>query len=150
MDTITQRQAWMATLAKAPLSKLEAQVKSLDTPPSYHCLRPPEIGLTMVRGRAGGTGEMFNLGEMTITRCTVQLQSVTGFGYVPGRSQRHAELAAICDALLQLPSWHEQVMTEVIKPLQAEARSQREAKQRQTAATKVDFFTLAREASQSG
>jgi alpha-D-ribose 1-methylphosphonate 5-triphosphate synthase subunit PhnG len=142
-----QRQAWMATLAKAELQQLEELVNRLGKLPSYSFLRPPEIGLAMVRGRAGATGEPFNLGEMTMTRCVVQLESQPenpGFGYVAGRSQRHAELAAVCDALLQTPDWHDQVQAEVIQPLQQTIQQQQELKQRQTAATQVNFFTMVR------
>ncbi|YAF96436.1 MAG: phosphonate C-P lyase system protein PhnG [Nodularia sp. CChRGM 3473] len=150
MATVKQRQAWMATLAKAELIQLEELVNNLDRLPSYSFLRSPEIGLAMVRGRAGGTGEPFNIGEITMTRCVVQLESqledeaVTGFGYVAGRSHRHAELAALCDALLQSLDWHEQILVEVIRPLQTASQQQQELKQRQTAATKVNFFTMVR------
>jgi alpha-D-ribose 1-methylphosphonate 5-triphosphate synthase subunit PhnG len=149
MPTVMQRQAWMATLAKAELELLEKLVNTLDNLPNYSFLRCPEIGLTMVRGRAGGTGEPFNLGEITMTRCVVQLESqgdeaITGFGYVAGRSHRHAELAAVCDALLQTPYWHDQIQAEVIQPLQIEHQKQQELKQRQAAATKVNFFTMVR------
>jgi alpha-D-ribose 1-methylphosphonate 5-triphosphate synthase subunit PhnG len=145
-----QRQAWMATLAKADFELLEQLVNQLDNLPNYSFLRSPEIGLAMVRGRAGGTGEAFNLGEMTMTRCVVQLESqsgndgIAGFGYVAGRSHRHAELAALCDALLQSFQWHEQIQTTVIQPLELQRQQQQELKQRQTAATKVNFFTMVR------
>ncbi|MEA5581488.1 phosphonate C-P lyase system protein PhnG [Nodularia harveyana UHCC-0300] len=149
MSTVTQRQAWMAILAKTELELLEPLVNKLGNVPSYSFLRSPEIGLTMVRGRAGGTGEPFNLGEITITRCVVQLESqgdetITGFGYVAGRSQRHAELAAVCDGLLQTPNWHDQINSEIIQPLQIEHQKQQQLKQRQTEATKVNFFTMVR------
>jgi len=152
MNVHTIRQAWMATLAKAELQQLEVLIQELDVP-EYKFLRSPEIGLAMVRGRAGGTGEAFNLGEITITRCVIQMnpdqdrlcdQAISGFGYVAGRSLRHAELAAICDALLQHPSWYEQIDREIIQPLRSTAQHQQEIKQQQTAATKVNFFTLLR------
>lgn len=148
MNSQEERQLWMATLAKAPLEQLVSAVSALGELPGYHHLRSPEIGLVMVRGRAGGTGQQFNLGEMTVTRCVVRLdfqkESSVGFGYVAGRSRKHAELAAVCDALMQLPSWHDKVQRSVIAPLQAEAARRRELQQRQTAATKVNFFTLVR------
>ncbi|MBD2677187.1 MULTISPECIES: phosphonate C-P lyase system protein PhnG [Nostoc] len=149
MDTVTPRQTWMNTLAKAELKQLEELVNKLGTLPSYSFLRSPEIGLAMVRGRAGGTGEPFNLGEITMTRCVVQLESqadekIAGFGYVAGRSHRHAELAALCDALLQSSQWGDRIQAEVIQPLQTISREQQELKQRQTAATKVNFFTMVR------
>jgi alpha-D-ribose 1-methylphosphonate 5-triphosphate synthase subunit PhnG len=98
----------------------------------------------MVRGRAGGTGEVFNLGEMTITRCVVNIENTTGFGYVGGRSKRHAELAAVCDGLLQQNEWRDRVQELVIQPLQTKLIEDREKQQRQTEATKVEFFTMLR------
>ncbi len=145
MDIQTKmRQGWMATLAKGNLNQLETKVSEIGTLPQYSLIRPPEIGLTMVRGRAGGRGQIFNLGEMTITRCAVKIEEVMGFGYVAGRSYRHAELAALCDGLMQLPEWHDIVQSVVIEFLEAEANHQKEIKQLQTEATKVNFFTMAR------
>lgn len=154
------RKQWMAALAKAPLPLLDELVAKVDVP-GYRFLRSPETGLTMVRGRAGGVGQVFNLGEMTLTRCVVQLfdypsdgscspssveqsQPIAGFGYVAGRSHRHAELAAVCDGLLQHRDWHRLVKLEVLDPLGAIAKEQNAQKQQRTAATKVDFFTLLR------
>jgi alpha-D-ribose 1-methylphosphonate 5-triphosphate synthase subunit PhnG len=150
MATQTKRQAWMATLAKASPERLEDCLSKLDILPSYSFLRSPEIGLAMITGRAGVHGEVFNLGEITLTRCVVQLESpeeyqgVLGFGYISGRSCHHAELAALCDALLQCPTWEEQIQKLVIQPLQREYRQQQEQKERQTAATKVNFYTMLR------
>ena len=137
----------MAILAKTSLEQLQQQMKQLEPLPEYTFLRPPEIGLTQVRGRAGGTGEIFNLGEMTLTRCVVKLASepiITGFGYVAGRSHLHAELAALADALMQRQDWYERVKKTVIEPLEAEAVRLREIERSQTAATRVDFLTLVR------
>ena len=142
----------MAVLAKSLPETLEREVATLQGVPSYHFLRSPETGLTMVHGRAGGTGQAFNLGEITLTRCVVQLDReqdihgdpITGFGYVGGRSHRHAELAALCDALLQHPEWNNTIQSQVIAPLQAETQQHREKQQRQTEATRVNFFTMAR------
>ena len=140
----TERQAWMEILAKSSVVNIERQVQTLGKLPEYSFLRVPETGLTMVRGRAGGTGEVFNLGEMTITRCVVNILNITGFGYVGGRSKRHAELAAVCDGLLQQNEWSFTVQNRVIQPLQTIIQQKQEKQQRQTEATKVEFFTLLR------
>ena len=66
------------------------------TSPPISVLRGPEAGLVMVRGRAGGGGAPFNLGEMTVTRCTVRTDcGFVGHAYVAGRDERQAELAAL-------------------------------------------------------
>lgn len=140
----------MAILAKAPLALLEESFQALGTLPRYQYLRSPEIGLTMVRGRIEGTGDPFNLGEMTLTRCVVQIAGVhadeliAGFGYVAGRSQRHAELAALGDALLQHPDWQSHVESNVLQSLQTAAQAKREQITAQVEATRVNFFTLKR------
>ncbi|MEL7333934.1 MAG: phosphonate C-P lyase system protein PhnG [Cyanobacteria bacterium J06560_2] len=145
----TERQKWMATLAKAPVQELETLFAQVKPVPDYRFLRSPETGLTMVRGRAGGVGQVFNLGEMSLTRCVVQLfagaaEPIAGFGYVGGRSHRHAELAALCDGLLQHAEWHQEIAQKVVEPLRAIALKKKAQQQQQTAATKVDFFTMLR------
>jgi alpha-D-ribose 1-methylphosphonate 5-triphosphate synthase subunit PhnG len=92
----------------------------------------------------GGNGAPFNVGEMTVTRCVVRLaDGRTGYSYLAGRDKVHAELAALADAHLQnaQPSpW----LTDLISALaQAQAR-RRAQKEADTAATKVEFFTLVR------
>lgn len=144
MERLTDRQAWMAILAKSSVADLEKQIKIWGKLPEYTFLRQPEIGLTMVRGRAGGTGEVFNLGEMTVTRCVVKLGKTTGFGYVGGRSKRHAELAAVCDGLLQQEKWFEEIRDRIIQPLQKIIQQKQVKQQSQTEATKVEFFTMLR------
>lgn len=134
----------MSTLAKAPLPLLEQCFANLGDVPEYGFLRSPEIGLAMVRGRAEGVGHPFNLGEMTLTRCVVQLGELTGFGYVAGRSKRHAELAALCDGLLQHPDWQARVQIQIIAPLQEAARARREQNAAEVESTRVNFFTMLR------
>jgi len=96
------RQRWMSVLAKAPGDSLQNHFFKLGDVPAYSPLREAETGLVMVRGRTGGVGNRFNLGEMTVTRCAVRLDSgETGVSYVAGRDKQHAELAAVCDAMMQ-------------------------------------------------
>jgi len=142
---VAERRAWMAALAKARLEILERTWAELDPPPAFTRLRPAETGLVMVRGRISGSGRPFNLGEMTMTRAAVRLQDgPTGFGHVAGRSARHAELAALFDALLQDPARHDGLMLGLVAPVAAEQAAERQRKAAEVAATKVDFFTLVR------
>lgn len=139
-----QRRRWMTLLACADEADLEGWFARAGAPP-FTWLRPPETGLVMVRARAGGTGARFNLGEMTVTRCALRVgESATGVSYVAGRSARHAELAALGDALMQIPRAREPLESGLMAQL-AERRAQRaEARLRRAAATRVDFFTLDR------
>ncbi|HBC08683.1 MAG TPA: phosphonate C-P lyase system protein PhnG [Rhodospirillaceae bacterium] len=145
------RAEWMGLLARASEADLEAawraQVPELAVL-EYDVLRAPQQGLVMVRGRAGGDGQAFNLGEMAVTRCSLRLADGTvGHGYVAGRSARHAELAALFDGLLQTDAWSDRIREHVIAPLRASCAMARARAAAKTAATKVEFFTLVREQS---
>jgi alpha-D-ribose 1-methylphosphonate 5-triphosphate synthase subunit PhnG len=98
----------------------------------------------MVRGRAGGGGAPFNLGEMTVTRCTVRTEEgQVGHAYIAGRDAEKAKLAALLDALLQQPDRTSLLRERVVAPLEQKQRARREAIARKAAATRVQFFTLA-------
>ena len=142
-----RRQRWLSTLAKAPCESLDRLWKSLAAEPAYTILRRPEIGLVMVQGRISGSGAAFCAGEMTVTRAAVRLaEGQIGFGYVGGRHPRHAEIVAVIDGLGQIAEWRDRIEEEVVAPLEAEAAARRRLVAARAAATKVDFFTVAREA----
>lgn len=137
----TARKGWMGLLAKAPPARLAALMPDL---PDHSLLRAPETGAVMVRGRVGGTGAPFNLGEMTVTRCSVRLACGTvGHAWVQGRDKAHARRAALADALMQTDRAGD-VQSAVLDPLAAEATAARATRAAKAAATKVDFFTLVR------
>ena len=139
------RQRWMGVLARAGEPELCGLYEALDAIPDYEMLRGPETGLVMVRGRAGGSGDPFNMGEMTVTRCSVRLESGgVGHAYVQGRRPDHARRAAVLDAMLQNEQRGPTLMEHVITPLEREEARRREQRARESAATKVDFFTLVR------
>ena len=139
----------MALLAMAPRQSLEDAWRSIEPAPAYTHVRQPEVGSALVRARAGGTGSRFNLGELTITRCSVRVQGVVGrflvgHAYVTGRDRRKAELCAIFDALCQDDARRAMLETALLTPL-AEAKRERDLRSaEQAAGTKVDFYTMVR------
>ena len=135
------RQEWMGLLARAAPEKLSLLLPEM---PPHDLLRGPEVGAVMVRGRTGGTGQSFNLGEMTVTRCSVRLASgEVGHAHVQGRDKAHARQAAVLDAMLQTDA-AEALQTRILTPLrQAEAAAQ-QLRAAKAAATRVEFFTLQR------
>ncbi|MGI9494315.1 MAG: phosphonate C-P lyase system protein PhnG [Geminicoccaceae bacterium] len=141
----SRRQRWLGVLAKARLEELEVAMGNLGDLPDCTMLRRPEIGLVMARGRAGGSGQRFNLGEIPVTRCAVQSPAGhVGHGYVQGRSKHHAELAATMDALLQDGERQSVLLSRVIDPLAEIADERKAATRRKAEATRVEFFTLVR------
>jgi alpha-D-ribose 1-methylphosphonate 5-triphosphate synthase subunit PhnG len=143
-DPHAARRRWMGVLARASAAQIAERLADLpESPPRHVRLRGPETGLVMVRGRAGGDGAPFNLGEMTVTRCAVRLpDGRVGHGYVAGRDQRQAELAALVDALMLSAAARPAVEAAVIAPLAAAQQAARQAEARKAAATRVNFFTM--------
>ncbi|AIV83234.1 phosphonate C-P lyase system protein PhnG [Burkholderia pseudomallei] len=168
------RRDWLAVLAKIPRDELERALdRVLDgaSAPAFDWLRAPEIGLAMVRGRIGGTGDPFNLGEASVTRAALRLRgdrtngttgttgadgmnganganrphgATVGIAYVLGRDKRRAELVALADALLQTPERHERLRAALIEPFRARLAQARAARSGEIATTRVEFFTMVR------
>lgn len=145
------RQQWIGFIARAPEALLESALARVPGQP-HTWLRRPETGLYMVQGRVGGAGNRFNLGEMTVTRCALRLAggtsgvAYTGVAYILGRSHRRAEMAALADALMQTAEYRpliEEVLLQPAARLIADADRARSGKAQ---STRVDFFTVAREA----
>lgn len=148
MTAQSERKSWMSLLAKSPVADLKRLWEAFDGAQSgaqsHVWLRAPEIGGVMVRGRAGATGAPFNLGEMTVTRCSLKLPGgEVGHGYVQGRDKDHATRAALIDAHMQTGQ-SAAVRRHVLDPLEDLMSASKEERARKAAATKVDFFTLAR------
>ena len=141
---IQARKRWMASLAKAPAGLLADLWQETGMAQEFDWLRTPEIGTVMVRGAMGGTGAAFNLGEMTVTRCALRLKDGTvGHAYVSGRDRKKAEIAALCDALMQTGQ-AARIQAKILDPVDMAAQDVRRIKAQKAAATKVDFFTLVR------
>ncbi|MFZ5963656.1 phosphonate C-P lyase system protein PhnG [Thalassococcus sp. BH17M4-6] len=143
-DENPDRKAWMSLLAKAPEGRVAALLDAAMTRPPFTWLRAPEIGSTMVRGRAGATGAPFNLGEVTVTRCALSLDTgEVGHAYIQGRRKADAEAAALVDALMQGPD-AAKVRAAVLDILAAEQTAAKSARAAKAAATRVEFFTMTR------
>jgi alpha-D-ribose 1-methylphosphonate 5-triphosphate synthase subunit PhnG len=144
-DAHAARRAAMAVLAAATAAELTAGLARIDSVPEYAELRAPETGLVMMRGRIGGDGAPFNLGEATVTRATVQLASgEVGHCYALGRDRTKVRLAALCDALWQNDRQRDALEQHVLAPVRDRLHGERATQRARTAATRVDFFTLVR------
>jgi alpha-D-ribose 1-methylphosphonate 5-triphosphate synthase subunit PhnG len=143
-DTQAQRRAAMAVLADATAGEIEGRLSAVSLP-AHENLREGESGLVMLRGRIGGDGAPFNLGEATVSRAAVRLAGgEVGFGYTLGRDREKARMIALCDALVQSDEFADEVETRVIAPLRAAMLARRSARAAEAAATRVDFYTMVR------
>jgi alpha-D-ribose 1-methylphosphonate 5-triphosphate synthase subunit PhnG len=144
------RRRWLAVLAHAPRELLERHAGAISGD-AFVRLRAPEVGLAMIRARVGNTGDRFNLGDATVTRCVVRHHGAggrvaAGVGIVLGRDEARAEWVARLDAMLQQPEHHEALMRDVVAPLAAETARRRAQEAARTAASRVAFDTLAAQA----
>ncbi|MCV2881512.1 phosphonate C-P lyase system protein PhnG [Actibacterium sp. XHP0104] len=144
IDQNAPRKGWMGLMAKAPEGRVAALLDQATQRPAFTWLRAPEVGTVMVRGRAGGTGAPFNIGEVTVTRCALTLPGgEIGHAYIQGRNKADAEAAALIDALMQTDA-ADALRRQVLDPLEAELTAHKAHRAARAAATKVDFFTMVR------
>jgi alpha-D-ribose 1-methylphosphonate 5-triphosphate synthase subunit PhnG len=139
-----RRRAVMSVLAHSATADIAGHLATIALP-DHEDLREPENGLVMVRGRVGGDGAPFNLGEATVSRAAVRLSTgEVGFGYTLGRDRQKARLIALCDAMVQSAELAGGIETQVVSPLRAALIERRTRKDAEVAATRVDFYTLVR------
>lgn len=144
------RQRAISAFALAPANRLRSAFAALATDatqnvPEAMPVRGPEIGLVMLRGRAGGGGAPFNLGEASVCRATVRLGTgEVGHAMILGRDPEKTRLAAHLDALWQHADWQERIESEIVAPLLAADAEDAAELASETEATRVDFFTVAR------
>lgn len=148
-DKHTQRQSLLSVLSKSDYEDISAYWQPLGINPDYYCLKKPETGMVMVRARAGGDGQKFNMGEMTVTRTVVQLNNhqqgkQLGFGYTAGRHPQKSELIAVIDACYQDAQYAQRIQEAVIDPLGEKLLAKEQQHQQQVDSTKVNFFTMVR------
>jgi alpha-D-ribose 1-methylphosphonate 5-triphosphate synthase subunit PhnG len=135
----------MGLLAVSKPEELRHALDSFWPELDFRIIRAPEIGLVMLRGRMGGDGAPFNCGEATMSRAVIELGTgERGYGQMLGRNREHARLAAIVEALAQRPSDAEAVDEHILAPIRERLAIERQRKAAETAATRVDFFTLVR------
>jgi alpha-D-ribose 1-methylphosphonate 5-triphosphate synthase subunit PhnG len=135
----------MGILAKASPEELAAAAAAHWPGMAGREPKPAEAGLVMLRGRIGGDGAAFNLGEATVARAVIDLPTgERGVGHCLGRDTGKARLVALFDALWQRAADRPLVESAVIAPVERRLAAEASRVAERTAATRVDFFTLVR------
>jgi len=152
--TLIERAQWMGLLARAPLDLLEKSIESY-THLDFEILKPFETVAYMVQARTGGKGQRFNMGEVSVAKTIIKLhiphedgsplQKHVGVAYIKSGSERQTFLAAVADALLQDSSHRNTIIQNLLVPLQDQLCREEEIALNKVRATKVEFFTVARE-----
>lgn len=142
-DIDTPRQEALGVLANAEMTDLSSAWGTWENRPEVQMIRGPETGLIMLRGRTGGGGAPFNLGEATVSRASVRIGTgEVGHGYCLGRDEEKARLIAVIDALFQREPAN--IEFAILRPLRDVAYERDKQRRDETAATKVEFFTMVR------
>lgn len=146
LEGVSLRQSLMKACASATEGELAEIVARFDAGADAVDVRKPETGMVMIRGRMGGDGAAFNAGEATVTRAVVRLAcgGALGFSYLLGRSTKRARLAAIIDALGQSDAHVGNLKAEFLLPVMRRRTGERAERRAETAATRVNFFTMVR------
>jgi alpha-D-ribose 1-methylphosphonate 5-triphosphate synthase subunit PhnG len=142
-DIEAPRQEALGVLASAEMKDLNGAWETWENRPDVQMIRGPETGLIMLRGRTGGGGAPFNMGEATVSRASVRIATgEVGHGYCLGRDEDKARLIAVIDALFQREP--DNIEFAILRPLRDIAHARDKQRQDETAATKVEFFTMVR------
>jgi alpha-D-ribose 1-methylphosphonate 5-triphosphate synthase subunit PhnG len=146
MNNIEQkRKSALSVLSKSSLDSIVEQWSALGINPAFNFLKTPEVGMVMVRGQAGGDGQTFNVGEMTVTRCVVQLHSKEiGYGYTAGRNIDKSKIIALIDACFQVSIFEKNIEDRIINPLRVSIEEKQEHQKNKIETSTVDFFTMIR------
>lgn len=157
LNPIKKRQLLLSVLSKSAFNDIDNFWQTLSITPSYTLLKTPEVGMTMVRAKTGGAGQEFNMGEMTVTRTVIRLDSIEscsesektqagiiGFGYTAGRETKKSELIAVIDACFQLSAYAELIEEKILQPLSEQLQEKETLQSEKVDSTKVNFFTMVR------
>lgn len=142
---VEQRQNLLSTLAKSSLKDIQSYWPHSPNDYQFNTIRPPQTGMVMAVARTETTGEPFNLGEVSVTRCALRLESgETGFGYSMGSDTEQVLHIALIDALAQVDDNFDTLSAEVINPLKQKIADRQKRQKALTDTTKVDFLTITR------
>lgn len=142
---ISRRQNWIWLLSNADATDLSTEFRALESAVSWHCITGPETGLLMVQARADGTGGRFFMGEVSVTKCVVEIDGkYMGYGMITGSDHDHARLAALFDGLLQHPAYHDALENGLLARLSEKRKKAARDLESCVAETRVNFFTLKR------
>jgi len=135
----------MRACVYATEQELKEALAAFEPLPPVRDVRPTQCGLVMTRGRIGGEGNLFNIGEALVTRASVALEDGTvGHAYHLGQSVARARMAATLDALGQDRESRARLQTIFVSRIMERIAKERQQRREENAATRVDFFTLAR------
>lgn len=142
-DFLTNRQQWMKLFSLSPECSLAELFQDLDLMPRLRVSLGPETGLITVRGRISNEGDLFNVGDASVTKTEVILDNhIKGLAFTLGASKEKSLHAAGLDAVMQSGP---DVPTQLrIKKLALELQDSRLKRAAQVTKTKVDFFTMVR------
>ena len=143
-DEVARKQA-MDVLASANANELADAWESWTDRPDVAPLRGPETGLVMIRGRMGGGGAPFNFGEATVTRATVSLSNgQVGHAYALALTRTRCATQPYLMRSGRMKGHGARWKNTWLRPFARDWMHRTKQCREETAATRVDFFTMVR------
>ena len=143
--SVEERQRRMSVLARASYKDMLTLWNENPIELEYSVIREPEIGMVQIRGKMGNVGDRFNVGDATITRASVLLETgEIGHCYMLGRNIKQALLASRIDAVMQVKEYKDILNIQIIYPLEDIYKTIKQKQKKEVQTSKVDFFTLER------
>lgn len=143
MDTKQRTGLW----GQCSLDDLSPWVARAKEKGPVQILKEPQARLIMMRAKDSATTEVFNLGEVLVSDCTVTVDGQLGYGLVLGNQPQRAEAVAILDAVFHAPGKKWAELRATMQPwLEEQARCRQIAQHLEfdhIARSKVDFETMA-------
>ncbi|MCD5406502.1 MAG: phosphonate C-P lyase system protein PhnG [Desulfotomaculum sp.] len=137
-------------LVQSSLANLLPWVAKIKVTGVVKIIKPVKTALVMMRAKDAVAGQIFNLGEVLVSDCTVTVDEQTGYGAVTGDQPERAEAIAILDAVFffknkNLTAKWSGLLTAIQLWLKEEAQEQQKEQQKEfqlVERSKVNFDTM--------
>jgi len=147
-----QRSQWLGLFARSQDKTLFDALCALALDPEQEFgsalwIRPAETGLMQVMARADGVGAAFCFHEVCSTRASIRLENgQTGHALVLGHRIEHCKRVAWLDANMNDEQFRLGTGLKLVQRLEEAEQAVRAQRMSSAEQTRVEFFTLAREA----
>ncbi|MDP2210549.1 MAG: phosphonate C-P lyase system protein PhnG [Candidatus Aquicultor sp.] len=105
-------------------------------------IKQPATGLVMMRARDSVEGIIFNVGEVLVTECEVELDGARGWGYMLGDEPAKALAVAVIDAAINAGHRFKDEMLRLLGEQREELERKRRVEFAMMDRTRVKFETM--------
>jgi len=89
-------------LIQISIEELQPWIDRVKQTTSVHIIKHPKLGLVMMRAMESVHNDVFNVGEVLVSECSVSVDGQLGYGIVMSQNSSKAEAMAILDAVSRI------------------------------------------------